>query len=156
MKEKENFYQYIKNLLNKDLFCIKLLLIIGFFIFITGCENFYSKVYDKSIKEKNIHCVRISYQNPFIKTKIIKAFKEEGIKVQDNCPYTINVKAKFLSQCTSPQAKSIGADFDGFMRFDLLEKGKLVYRCQMDWKGKFSEDRVKDLIKKMKEDIGFK
>jgi len=132
---------------------MKFLWIAATVLLITGCENFYSKVYDEKIKEEKIPCVRIAEKDKILKAQIIRAFKEENILIKDKCPYTVRVYAKFISQCNNPEARSIGADFDGFLRFDLLRKEKLVYRSQMDWKGEFHEGRIKDLIRKMKKDL---
>ena len=123
--------------------------------FLTSCENFYSKVYDKKIKEKTISC--ISFKGDGSKTsKLIKnTLKKERIPIKENCPYTLKPSYKLVSECDNPSVKSIGADFDGFLRFEIFDKDKLVYRCQMDWKGEFGEKRVKDLIKEMKKDLKF-
>jgi len=120
-----------------------------------GCENFYAKYYDENIKEKDIPCVNIRGEDPLLKAKVIRVFKRERITVKENCPYTIELMSKFLSQCNNPQAKSIGADFDGFIRFDLKKNGKLLYRCQMDWKGEFTDKRIRDIVLRMKKDLKF-
>jgi hypothetical protein len=120
-----------------------------------SCENFYSKIYDKKIKEKTIYCVSFEGDNSKTSELIKNTLIEEGINVKQNCSFSLKATYKLLSQCNSPTGKSIGADFDGFLRFELFERGKLVYRCQMDWKGEFGKDRVKDLIEKMKEDLKF-
>ncbi|MDQ7055558.1 MAG: hypothetical protein Q9M89_03355 [Persephonella sp.] len=121
-----------------------------------SCENYYAKFYDESIKNREIDCLKVENCRPFLVNKIVKALKEEGIVVKDSCPYTLSVTSKFLSQCTSPHAKSVDADFDGYLRFDLKKEGRLLYRIQMDWKGEFSEGRIKRLIDRMKKDIKFK
>ncbi|SNZ09427.1 hypothetical protein SAMN06265182_1522 [Persephonella hydrogeniphila] len=132
---------------------MKFLWIITAVLFITGCENFYEKVYDEKIKIEKIPCLNVEEKNAILRAQIIRVLKKENIKFRDNCPYTLKVNAKFLSQCNNPEAKSIGADFDGFLRFDLYRKGELVYRCQMDWKGEFSEEKIEDLVRKMKKDL---
>jgi len=124
-------------------------------LFLSGCENFYAKYYDESIKEKTISCVNIQEKDPILKARITRIFKEEKIPVSYNCPYTVEVTSKFLSLCNNPQAKSIGADFDGFLRFDLKNGEKLLYRCQIDWKGEFTDKRIKDMVRKMKKDLKF-
>ncbi|WP_457639335.1 hypothetical protein [Persephonella sp.] len=135
---------------------MRILVLLFFSVFVlTGCENFYAKYYDESIKNRQIECLKVEEKNPLLKARIVRVFKEENIPIRDNCPYTVEVVSKFLSQCNNPQAKSIGADFDGFLRFDLKEKGRLVYRCQMDWKGEFTDSRIRNMVKKMKKDLNF-
>lgn len=129
-----------------------LLMLIGV-LFLSGCENFYSKFYKKDIKNENINCLNVNGKNPVLKNRLVNLFKEENIKIEEDCPYSIDVTSRFLSQCSNPVAHSIGADFDGFLRFDLKKNGKTVYRVQMDWKGELNDERIKDLIKKMKEDL---
>ncbi|WP_456393620.1 hypothetical protein [Persephonella sp.] len=124
-------------------------------LFLSGCENFYAKYYDEGIKEKTIPCVSIHEDDQILRARIVRVFTEEKIPVRDSCPYTVEVTSKFLSQCNNPQAKSIGADFDGFLRFDLKSGGKLLYRCQMDWKGEFTDKRIRDMVRRMKKDLKF-
>ncbi|NPA12636.1 MAG: hypothetical protein GXO45_01470 [Aquificae bacterium] len=124
-------------------------------LFLLSCENFYSKVYDEKIKNQVIPCVSFEKDGSITSLQIAQALTEEGIKLKENCPYKLKAVYKFLSQCNNPTAKSVGADFDGFLRFDLTKEGKLLYRCQMDWKGEFNKDRIKSLIKKMKGEIKF-
>ncbi len=125
------------------------------FILLQSCENYYAKFYDESIKNRKINCVKVKDSSPFVIGKVIKALKEEDLPLSDNCPYTLSVTSKLISQCTSPQAKSVGADFDGYLRFDLKKDGKLLYRIQMDWKGEFNENRIRNLVRRMKKDIHF-
>ncbi len=132
-----------------------IILLLGFML-LQSCENYYAKFYDESIKNSEIECVKVKDCSIFLAGKIVKALREEKIIVRDDCPYTLSVTSKFLSQCTSPHAKSVGADFDGYLRFDLKKDGRLLYRIQMDWKGEFNEKRITNLIRKMKKDIRFK
>ncbi|HHG74438.1 MAG TPA: hypothetical protein ENK22_05280 [Persephonella sp.] len=131
---------------------ILLILLMGV-LFLSGCENLYSKFYDENIKNKNISCVKINEKDRILRLRLIRIFQEEKINVKESCPYTVEVKSKFLSQCSSPYARSVGADFDGFLRFDLKKGGKILYRCQIDWKGEFDDGKIRDLVKKMKEDL---
>jgi len=99
--------------------------------------------------------VNFEGDNSKVSNMIKKTLMEEGINIKQHCPFTLKATYKLLSQCNNPTGKSIGADFDGFLRFDLYENENLVYRCQIDWKGEFGKDKIKDLIKRMKEDLNF-
>jgi len=52
-------------------------------------------------------------------------------------------------------AKSLGADFDGFLRFNIMRENRLLYRCQIDWKGQFSDKKIYSLVSKMRKDLSF-
>jgi len=130
-------------------------LLIGFFIFIS-CEKFYSKIYDEKIQEKIIDCINLEESDLKMAELIKISLLKEGINVKQDCPFSLKVNYRLLSQCNSLTGRSIGADFDGFLRFDIFNRKKLVYRCQMDWKGDFGKEKIRKLIKLMKEDLKFK
>ncbi len=117
-----------------------------------SCKNMYSKIFDKE-EAKRVSCLKIEGNDMFLNNKVSSFLSEEGIKISENCPYTLKVYALKLSQCNTPVGKSIGADFDGYIRFSIFKDKKLVYRCQEDYKGEFEDSLIKDLVGRMKKDI---
>ena len=46
------------------------------------------------------------------------------------------------AQCSNPQSKSLGADFDGYIRITLREGNETIARAQMDYKGEVKDEEV--------------
>ncbi|NPA54484.1 MAG: hypothetical protein GXO21_07445, partial [Aquificae bacterium] len=109
-----------------------------FFLILSSCKNMYSKVFDKE-EAKQIYCLNVKGNDMFLNTKVEKYLKEYGFRLEKNCPYRLEVFALKLSQCNSPKGKSLGADFDGYVRFSVYKGNKLIYRCQEDYKGEFGD-----------------
>ena len=130
---------------------LRFLAVLMIFLF-SSCKNMYSKVYDKT-SVGSIKCLKVSGKDIFLNNKVRKSLKEKGIPVKDNCPFVVDVYALKLSQCNSPKGKSIGADFDGYIRFSVYKGKKLIYRCQEDYKGEFGDYLIEDLVSKMKKDL---
>jgi hypothetical protein len=96
------------------------------------------------IKSDNLLIEDVTKKNEFIK----KIYKKE-------CEYTLKITSNYVTACTSIQAKALGSDFDGFVRFEVLKGSCLIYRNQRDFKGKFDEKVAGSLIDKMKRDLRF-
>jgi len=132
--------------------------LIRFFTFLTllfaGCSDIYTKVYDKELAKKPISCINIKSdnliienivkENPFIK----KIYKK-------SCPFTLKITSNYITSCSSLNAKALGSDFDGFVRFEVLKGVHLIYRNQRDFKGEFNENVAGSLINKMRRDLKF-
>ena len=130
----------------------KILILIIPFLLLLSCKNMYSKVFDKEEVGK-IYCLQVEGNDMFLNSKIISLLKEENIQIKKDCPYKLETYWLKLSQCNNPKGKSIGADFDGYVRFSIYKGNKLVYRCQEDYKGEFGDYIIKDLINQMKKDM---
>ncbi len=46
------------------------------------------------------------------------------------------------AHCTNAKSKSLGADFDGYIRITLTEKNTTIARAQMDFKGEPKKEHV--------------
>ncbi|WP_187647729.1 hypothetical protein [Nitrosophilus labii] len=132
--------------------------LIRFFTFLTilfaGCSDIYTKIYDKELAKKPISCINIKSDNLIIED-IVK--KNSFIKkiYKKECPYTLKITSNYVTFCSSPKAKALGSDFDGFVRFEIVQSSHLVYRNQRDFKGKFDENVADSLINKMRRDLKF-
>ncbi len=129
-------------------------LLAAFFIF-SGCREIYTKIYNEKEAKKPISCLNIESDNlvieyvvknrPFIK----KLLKKE-------CPYLLKITSNYVTSCSSAQAKALGSDFDGFVRFEILKDNGLIYRNQRDFKGTFDNFVADSLIDRMRKDLNFK
>ncbi|WP_457642305.1 hypothetical protein [Persephonella sp.] len=125
-------------------------------IFLYSCERNYSKVFDSGVIGDKVECVSVKEDNPVIRNKILSVLKKEGFILKDNCQYVLEVEYKLFLCSENSLIKTFGADFDGYMMLKLLKNGKAVYMCQIDWKGKFSDEKIVRLVKRMKEDLKIK
>lgn len=49
------------------------------------------------------------------------------------------------AKCSSPSAKALGSDFDGYVRITIFEEGKTIARAQMDYKGEPSPEMIQKI-----------
>ncbi len=129
--------------------------LIFIFLFTAACENMYAKVYKKDEIGK-INCFKVEGNDMFFNAHVIKVLQKNNINVSENCPYTLKTYFLELSKCNSPTGKSVGADFDGYFRFTVFKDNDLIYRCQADYKGKFGNYLIDNLVKRMKKDLKIK
>jgi hypothetical protein len=134
-----------------------ILLLLLFIVFlIQGCEK---KVFSKKyfLQKTPISCLGMERGGDiFVKKMIKESYFLKRYLLKNSCPYVIKITAKTINNCTSPRARSLGSDFDGYLRYEVYYKGKLFYRVQKDFKGKLSKKTSDELIAKMKSDLIFK
>ncbi|BCD67291.1 hypothetical protein [Nitratiruptor sp. YY09-18] len=113
-------------------------------MFFIGCgQKIYEKKY--SAPSKHITCLKLQTSNPLTKYYIEKLYN-----FSQNCPFILRTTSHFVSSCSSAKAKALGSDFDGFLRLELFENGRLLYRNQADFKGCLRQDLVKRLFMRMR------
>ena len=49
------------------------------------------------------------------------------------------------AHCTNAQSRSLGADFDGYIRITIKERSTSIARAQMDYKGEAKSDEVQQV-----------
>ncbi|NPA03552.1 MAG: hypothetical protein GXO61_01695 [Epsilonproteobacteria bacterium] len=109
-----------------------------------GCEK---KIYQRhyTTASTKIKCLTLQSDNLLIK-ELLKPLYPFSKK----CPFTLKTTSNFLSQCTSAYSKAFGSDFDGFLRLEVFEREKLLFRNQIDFKGSLDEKVVKKLFLNLK------
>lgn len=118
-------------------------------LFFIGCgERAYKKMYAKP--SRHIDCLALHSDNP-----LTTYFLKKEFHFTQDCPFTLKTTSHFIATCTSARAKSLGSDFDGYLRLELLEGNKLLYRNQLDFKGCLKKEDVDTLFKAMKKDMMF-
>ncbi|WP_297888953.1 hypothetical protein [Sulfurihydrogenibium sp.] len=115
-------------------------------ILLSGCKKpVYYKIYDSSYVGK-ISCLKIESNDYLIKEKVSK-FLKKGI-INSGCNIKLVIYAKYLTQCNNPNVKAFGADFDGYLRFSVIDENKNleIFRIQTDFKDYPQEDIIKQMI----------
>jgi hypothetical protein len=125
------------------MFIYKSVILILLLAFISCKEKF--PIYTTSFPD--INCLSYDF---FIKSKD-KQQLQSIINLQNtkNCPNTLKVIKYHTTQCSNPIVKSIGSDFDGFVRIQITNNKKIIYKIQSNFKS--DEDASFDrIIQKMK------
>jgi hypothetical protein len=82
----------------------------------------------------------------------ISGIFKNTLKSDPSSPVVANVYIH-CSQCTNAQSKSLGADFDGYIRITIKDNNTSIARAQMDYKGEATREDVQQvydyLIKKL-------
>ncbi len=130
-------------------------IVLVFTIFFSGCEKkIYTKIYDEKLAKEPISCLNLKYDNEIV-GYIIKNRPPIKKLLKNECPFTLSIVSHYVTSCSSARAKALGSDFDGFVRFEILKNGRLIYRNQRDFKGYFDESVSDSLINKMLKDLNF-
>lgn len=81
-----------------------------------------------------------------------KTVLEEAIGLKENpaCPYYLKLTKYKIGQCNNPVIKSMGSDFEGYVRLEILKGFTCYYKVQSDYKldGDAAFIRVLDRAKK--------
>lgn len=109
-------------------------IIIPFFgIFLLGCqEKFptYAAFCDQN-GTKFPSCLHYAVLDEKERGAIQKSF---GIKGDNECPYRVELTKYHVGNCNNPIVKSVGSDFDGYIRIEIKKGIKCYYKVQSDFK----------------------
>jgi hypothetical protein len=124
---------------------IKIYRLLPILLLIYGCEDttVYSNFIDipKSIR---IGCVSLSTFDP----KLTQKLREEFVS-QKECRYSIRGYIHYVNSCNNPDVKSLGADFNGYVRLSVLDGNTSIYRVQSDFQNSYRY-ALKRVINRMK------
>ncbi|BCD59419.1 MULTISPECIES: hypothetical protein [unclassified Nitratiruptor] len=112
-----------------------------------GCESrVYKKIY--AYPSIPITCLKLKASNPIVAYAL-----QKRIDFQNSCPFILKTTSHFVATCSSAKAKALGSDFDGFLRLELFENNKLLYRDQVDFKGCITQKIVDTLLQSLQKDM---
>lgn len=74
----------------------------------------------------------------------ISGIVKNTLKSDPTSPVVANVYIH-CSQCTNAQSKSLGADFDGYIRLTISDNNRSIARAQMDYKGEATSEDVQQV-----------
>lgn len=125
------------------------ILLLALAAILAGCgkKEIYEKIYEKP--HRPLACLHIEANDDIARFLLLKNLYLKKMQ-KEHCPFELKATAHFVKSCTSAQAKALGSDFDGFLRLELYENGKLLYRNQRDFKGALNDTVVKSLVEKVK------
>jgi hypothetical protein len=108
----------------------KLYLLTPMILFL-GCEERFEVYTQGKENTSKINCLRYDVGEKLEKEMMLKA-----LKFQDDptCEYSINLTKYHVKSCNNPQTKSLGADFDGYVRVEILKNDETIYKAQSDFK----------------------
>jgi hypothetical protein len=55
----------------------------------------------------------------------------------------------YCAHCTNVQSKSLGSDFDGYIRVSIKDKNMTVARAQMDYKGRPDGEKIQQVYDRL-------
>ncbi len=98
-----------------------------------GCKEDFP-VYSKFINEQNISKVKCLNYMVFNK-KDEKLLEDSfGYKDDDSCFHRVVLTKYRVESCQNPVVKSIGSDFNGYIRVEVKKGLKCYYKAQSDYK----------------------
>lgn len=106
-----------------------------YLLFLSGCESknpVYSGFCDDTNVSLPLHCVKVDMQNDIILSSNFKETMKD--KISNNCPYNVKGEIYRTAKCNSIEAKSIGVDFNGYVRINIFQGNKCIYKVQSDFK----------------------
>ena len=123
---------------------------LGLLFLFLGCETDYPVYSDFCSKEKNSSITCLKY-DVFMDAKDKKSIKEKlGLNENKFCNFSLKLTKYYVGKCSNPDVKSRGVGSNGYIRMEIIEKGKCYFRAQnefdSDEKGAFF--RVLERIKK--------
>ncbi|KYJ87151.1 hypothetical protein [Sulfurovum riftiae] len=127
-------------------FFIRLLLLS---LLLDGCEETFPvyQSYCQKSKTDFPSCLHYMVEAPVEKERIEKAF---GLPNDPSCPYTVSLTKYCVGKCTNPYVKSVGGDFNGYVRIEVKKGFKCYYKIQSDYKNsmKAAFERVLKAVEK--------
>ena len=117
-------------------------------VFLLGCQEKYPTyaAFCDQNGTKFPSCLRYSVLDEDEKEMIKKSF---GIKENGECPYRAELTKYHIGNCNNPIVKSVGSDFNGYIRIEIKKGFKCYYKVQSDFKS--DEDAAFErVLKKIK------
>ncbi len=120
---------------------------------LAGCENknpVYSGFCDDANISLPLDCIRADIKNDIILSGNFKEAMKD--KISNNCLYRAEGEIYRTAKCNSIETKSIGADFNGYVRINIFQGDKCIYKVQSDFKN--DEDAaIKRVLDRLKNEL---
>lgn len=104
---------------------------------LSGCleREIYTEIADKSLISHPPERLRIEDPSGLLKSTF---------KTDPSAPISLNVYIH-SAHCTNAQSRSLGTDFDGYVRITISDSNRTLARSQMDYKGEPSAEMIQTL-----------
>jgi hypothetical protein len=115
-----------------------------------GCDEKFP-TYSSHAKEKNstFSCLHYAVLNKQDREEIAQAF---GIEEELNCTHRVELVKYKVGKCNNPAIKSLGGDFNGYVRVEVKEGFKTCYKVQSDYKTNMHAAFAR-VLEKIKSDV---
>ena len=99
---------------------------------LAGCkEDFPTYASPMTTPSKTFQCLHYMTPDYLDKQQIQDAF---GIEDNASCPYSVTLTRYHVGECDNPVVKSVGGDFNGYVRVEVKKGFKCYYKVQSDFK----------------------
>jgi hypothetical protein len=112
---------------------------------LNGCleREIYTEISDRSAISHPPKSVKIEDASGMLKT---------SFKPDPSSPITMSVYIH-CAKCTNAQSRSLGADFDGYIRITVSESNRTLARAQMDYKGEATREEIAQVFEHLMETL---
>ncbi len=112
---------------------------------LSGCieREIYTEIADREIIAHLPQALNIEDPSRMLKT----TFRHDP-----DAPMTMNLLVH-CAKCTNAQSKSLGADFDGYIRITVSDGNRTLARAQMDYKGEATPKEVMQVYRHLMEKL---
>ncbi|HLD24262.1 MAG TPA: hypothetical protein VJA83_10010 [Sulfuricurvum sp.] len=86
----------------------------------------------------------IAYPPQSLRINDVGGMLKNNIKNDPESPVSVEVYVH-SAHCTNPQSRSLGADFDGYIRITIKEGNTSIARAQMDYKSSPERENVQQV-----------
>jgi len=103
-----------------------------FLLLFTGCKEEFP-TYTAHCQEDSftLPCLHYAVLDPEDKMRLQDAF---GFEERASCPYRVELIRYTVGNCNNPVVKSVGSDFNGYVRVEVKKGFKCYYKIQSDYK----------------------
>ena len=117
---------------------------------VSGCKEEFPvyATYDQE-KPLSLNCLQYSVLDLKDKQKLEDAF---GFEEDRHCPYRVELIRYAVGNCNNPVVKSMGSDFNGYVRVEVKKGFKCYYKIQSDYKDDVDAAFAR-ILKKVKIDL---
>ena len=108
------------------------LFLFSLFLFLGGCKEEYptyaSFEYQKKIPLSCLHYMILDTKD--------KQVLKQALNIPDNptCDTRVELTKYYVGKCNNPVVKSVGGDFNGYVRVEIKKSFKVYYKVQSDFK----------------------
>lgn len=124
--------------------------LLGLSLSLVGCqESFpaYSTPYPQN--DSGLTCLHYSVLDKQDKIQLLEAF---ALQEDDACAYRVQLTKYGVGKCNNPAVKSLGSDFNGYVRVEIKKGFTTYYKVQSNYK----EDMhaaFERVVTKIKQDV---
>jgi len=121
------------------------------FLFITGCQEDFP-TYSTFCNDKSMtppKCLHYAVLNKRDKNILQKSF---SLTENSKCEYRVELTKYHVGSCSNPVVKSMGSDFNGYVRIEIKKGFKCYYKVQSDYKHDVNR-AFERVVKKAKIDL---